>query len=144
MIPPLIKKILRGYLIVHFALLLTWACGLGIIFAFPVSFILFGGIQALLLWYFINRKVKMSALYRWSIYSFSLMQMMYTVALFLFDAYSRHGVSLDCLRSFNDPEFGAFNYAKYPNLVYFTFALIWGFVALVWSVAASSKRGGRT
>lgn len=144
MIHPLIKKILRGYLIVHFALLLTVAWGPAIYIFGPIDFVLYGGIQALLLWRFINRKTEISVFWRWSIYFFSLMQLMYTAALFLFGASFRYGLSLDCLRSFNALEFGDFIYAKYPNLVYFTFALIWGFVALIWAAAASGKKEGRT
>ncbi len=98
----------------------------------------------MLLWRFINRKTEISVFWRWSIYFFSLMQLMYTAALFLFGASFRYGLSLDCLRSFNALEFGDFIYAKYPNLVYFTFALIWGFVALIWAAAASGKKEGRT
>lgn len=140
MISPRVKNILRGYLGFHFALLFTLACGPGILYAFPLSFLLYGGIQAVILWRFLKRKDEVSLFARWSLYFFTLMELMYTVALFLFEANLRHGLSLDCLRSFNDPEFSGFYYAKYPNLFYAFAILIWGIAYLIRTGIACMKK----
>lgn len=140
MIHPFVKNILRVYLGIHFALLLTLACGPGVLYAFPLSFLLYGGIQAVILWRFLKKKEEMPQFARWSLYFFILMELMYTVALFLFEAYIRHGLSLDCFRSFNDPEFCGFYYAKYPNLLYLVAILIWGIAYLIRTGIACKKK----
>ena len=119
------RKIICAYLWGHLALM----AGV-LVFWLPVYFVFYGGVQAVVLLCLLRKGAsgEMSVFKRRSIYLFSWLEWVYTVALLFVGARGYFELSLDCLKgtSFNNPEFFPLYYSLLPNAFYVAVALIWG------------------
>lgn len=135
-------QIIRLYLLTHLILMVA-ATGVGIF----LCFFLYGGIQAIVLLKYLKhiRAIKeISVFKKRTICLFSLMELVYTIAL-LFDAALLYcDISLKCLRGsrFNNPEFFLFYYSIIPNALYFCAALVWLLIWCIHSIKTHSNPKG--
>lgn len=124
---PTAKNIIRvylwGHLVLMLAVLLHWL---------PVYFVCYGGVQAVVLLCLLKKAAgpEVTVFRRRTVYLFTLMEGLYTLALLFVWAFAWLDWSFEGLRGtrFNNPEFSPLYYAIIPNLFYFSVALIWGLV----------------
>lgn len=124
------KKVLIYYLVFHVVLILVITATVPFFWpVFFLPFLIYGGIQALLLLHYcIDCDSSKSSVFRSiSIYVFSLVELLYTTSLLLADLYGRFDISLPCLRGsfFNDSELFVVYYSLVPNGLFFILWLIW-------------------
>lgn len=125
---------IRIYLRLHLVLMLVTS----IIIWFPVFFILYGGIQAVVILCLLKKRSSdtMSVFMRRSIYMFSLVEVGYTAALLYVGAYVIRDVcglgilAWDCMKGtlFTNPEFFHIMPGLYLNALYLPIVLIWAIV----------------
>lgn len=131
------KKKLSVYVSLHLVLMLA----VSIVIWFPVFFVLYGGVQAVVLLYWLNRKVSAQAVEgrrRW-VDVLLLMEAGYSVALVyvgahLFcEAYGICDLSPGWLKGtmFTNPEFCYFMPGVCLSAFYLLVALIWGSVSVL-------------
>ena len=131
MIPLAAKKTIRTCLWAHLVLMLVASA----VIWFPVFFILYGGIQAVVLLWLLKPDA-VSGFRRWSVYFFALLEVVYTITLLYVGAYAFcdvtgiGGLPLDCMRGtiFANPEFFFIAPAVFPNALYLPLVLVWGVV----------------
>ena len=127
-IPAATKKTIRSCLRAHLVLMLAASA----VIWFPVFFVLYGGIQAVLLLWLLKSNAA-SGFRRRSVYFFTLLQMVYTITLLYVGAYAfcdvtgMGGLPLDCMRGtiFTNPEFFFIAPAVFPNALYLPLVLVW-------------------
>lgn len=141
MIHPLIKKILRGYLIVHFALMLVLTWGPILWVYFPEFFVLYGGIQAVMIWRQLKAAHPVSGFRIRSIYFFSLLEVVYTISMLCWSL--QYNVSVSEFRYLfsSEPNTYVLDYAVFPNLFFVSAALIWFVVHYVKNMHANKDNG---
>lgn len=116
---PTLRKIVSTYLVLHvLSVLGVEVLSPYLLVMFPVPFVLYGGIQAVVLFSHINRE---SPVFRPAVlYAFALVETGYTVTLAAAAAYGHFDACLPCLRGtrFADPEFFFFYYSLVPNAMF--------------------------
>ena len=125
------KRTISIYLKGHLVLMLI----VSFLIWFPVFFVLYGGIQATALLYYLKRKTsgEITVPARRVIYLFSLLQIVYTIALLYVGVYlicDVNGIRLlprDSLKGtlFTNPEFFHVMPGVYLNALYLPLAIIW-------------------
>lgn len=142
MINPLIKRIIKIYLVIHFLfmLVLTWGPILWVYF--PEFFVLYGGIQAVMIWRQLKTPHPISDFRIRSIYFFSLLEVVYTISMLCWRP--QYNVSVSAFRYLfsREPNTYVLEYAVFPNLLFVSAALIWFVVHYVRKKYASKEQGG--
>lgn len=125
------RRIINIYLRLHLALLLAQS----LIIWFPVYFVLYGGIQAVVLLSLLNKKPvdTMPITKRKAIYLFTVMEVAYTIELLaigdflLQDVWGIGVLPWDCLKGtiFTNPEFFHIMPGVYLTALYLSLAVIW-------------------
>lgn len=125
MINPVIKRILKIYLSIHFALMVVVTWGPILWGYFPEFFVLYGGIQAVIIWRLIKAAHPISGFRIRSIYFFSLLEVVYTIAMLCWRP--QYDVSFSEFRYLfsSEPNTYVLDYAIFPNLFFVSAALIW-------------------
>ena len=128
---PTTQRSLSIYLRLHLALMLA----VSLIIWFPVFFVLYGGVQAVVLLHCLKKKSpnEFSISSRRLIYLFSLMEIVYTIALLYVGVFLVCNVfaicvfSLDFLQGtlFINPEFFHVMPGVYLNALYLPLTIIW-------------------
>lgn len=142
MINPVIKRILKIYLIIHFALMLVLTWGPILWVYFPEFFVLYGGIQAVMIWRQLKEPHPGSEFRIRSIYFFSLLEVVYTISMLCWRLQYNVSVSEFCYLFSREPNTYVLEYAVFPNLLFVSAALIWFVVRSVRKRHANKKQGG--
>lgn len=128
---PVTKRVISIYLLLHLALMVEKS----LIICLPVSFVLYGGIQAVVLLTMLNKKPgdAMSVTKRRVIYLLTVMEVAYTVELLVMGDFLLQDVlgigvlPWDCLKGtiFTNPEFFHIMPGVSLTVLYLSLAVIW-------------------
>lgn len=141
MIHPVIKRILKIYLSIHFALMVVVTWGPILWVYFPEFFVLYGGTQAVVIWRLLKAAHPISDFRIRSIYFFSLLEVVYTIAMLCWRP--QYNVSFSEFRYLfsREPNTYVLEYAVLPNLLFVAAALIWFVVHYVKNKHANKGEG---